>query len=69
MSNTTDIAVQRVHADESATDVTRSFGLGARTIFTWLRIARKKSIEALSPKLRNERNRTLCESEEQKIKY
>lgn len=62
------LAVQRVHDGESAADVTRSFGLGARTIFTWLRIAREKGMEALSPKMRTGRNRTLSELEEQEIK-
>jgi len=44
------LAVQRVHDNESAADVTRSFGLGARPIFRWLQIAREKGMEALSPK-------------------
>ena len=63
------LAVQRVHAGESAADVTRSFGLGARTIFTWLRIPREKGIETLSPKAQSGRNRTLSELEEQEIKH
>jgi len=62
------LAVQRVFDGESAADVTRSFGLGKTTIFTWLRIARKKGIEALCPKIRTGRNRTLSEREEQEIK-
>ena len=40
------IAVQRVFDGETAAEVTRSFGLGARTIFTWLKIAREKGVEA-----------------------
>lgn len=62
------LAVQRVHDGESAAEVTRCFGLGARTIFTWLRIARERGMEALSPKARTGRNRTLSELEEQEIK-
>ncbi|WP_185906536.1 IS630 family transposase [Teredinibacter haidensis] len=62
------IAVQRVHDGESAAEVTRSFGLGSRTIFTWLRLAREKGIEALAPKARTGRNRTLSNLEEQEIK-
>ncbi|WP_185233735.1 IS630 family transposase [Teredinibacter franksiae] len=62
------IAVQRVHDGESAAEVTRSFGLGSRTIFTWLRLAREKGIEALAPKARTGRNRTLSDLEEQEIK-
>lgn len=62
------LAVQRVHGGESAADVTRSFGLGDRTIFAWLRIAREKGMDALSPKARTGRNRTLSELEEQEIK-
>jgi len=62
------IAVQRVHDGESAVEVTRSFGLGSRTIFTWLRLAREKGIEALAPKARTGRDRTLSDLEEQEIK-
>jgi len=63
------LAVQRVFDGESAADVTRSFGLGKTTIFTWLGIARKKGIEALCPKVRTGRNRTLSALEEQEIKH
>jgi len=63
------LAVQRVQDGESAAEVTRSFGLGSRTIFTWLRIVREKGMEALSPKARTGRNRTLSELEEQEIKH
>ena len=59
------LAVQRVFDGESAAEVTRSFGLGKTTIFTWLRIARTKGMEALCPKVRTGRNRTLSEFEEQ----
>ncbi|WP_185906565.1 helix-turn-helix domain-containing protein [Teredinibacter haidensis] len=62
------IAVQRVHDGESAAEVTRSFGLGSRTIFTWLRLASEKGIDALAPKARTGRNRTLSDLEEQEIK-
>ncbi len=62
------LAVQRVLDGESAADVTRSFGLGSTTIFKWLRIARDEGMEALCPKARSGRNRTLSEFEEQEIK-
>jgi|GEM_PF-4270092 len=62
------IAVQRVHDGETAAEVTRSFGLGSQTMFTWLRLAREKRIKALVPKARTGRNRPLSDIEEQKIK-
>jgi len=62
------LAVQRVLAGESAAEVTRSFGLGGKTIFTWLKVAREKGIAALSPKARTGRNRVLSPLEEQEVK-
>ena len=62
------LAVQRVFDGESAAEVTRSFGLGKTTIFAWLKIAREKGMEALCPKARTGRNRTVSELEEQEIK-
>ena len=62
------IAVQRVYDGESATEVTRSFGLGSKTIFKWLRLAREQGMEALSPIPRTGRNRTLSEIESQEVK-
>lgn len=62
------IAVQRVFDGETAASVTRSLGLGARTIYAWLKIAREKGIEALSPKERTGRNRKLSPTEEQEVK-
>ena len=59
--------MQRVHDGEEAAEVTRSFGLGSRIIFTWLRLAREKGIEALAPKTRTGRNRTLSDLEWQEI--
>ena len=63
------LAVQRVFDGESAAEVTRSFGLGKTTIFTWLKVAREQGIEALCPKVRTGRNRTLSILEEQEIKH
>ena len=62
------LAVQRVFDGESAAEVTRSFGLGNKTLFTWLRIAREEGISALAPKARTGRNRKLCPQEEQEVK-
>jgi transposase len=62
------LSVQRVFDGESAAEVTRSFGLGARTIFSWLKIAREKGIDALAPKARSGRNRKLSPIEEQEVK-
>ena len=61
-------AFQRVLDGESAADVTRSFGLGNRTIFVWLKTFREKGIEALCPKARTVRNRKLSPAEEQEVK-
>jgi len=63
------LAVQRVFDGESAAEVTRSFGLGSKTIFTWLKVAREKGIEALAPKVRTGRNRRLAPIEEQEVKH
>ncbi|WP_299941654.1 hypothetical protein [uncultured Microbulbifer sp.] len=37
-----EIALQRVFDEESAAEVIRSLGLGSKTIFPWLKIARKR---------------------------
>ncbi len=37
------IAVQRVLNGEPAAEVTRSYGLGAKTIFKWLHIVREQA--------------------------
>jgi len=63
------LAVQRVLGGESAAEVTRSFGLGDKTIFPWLKIAREKGIDALAPKMRPGRNRMLVPIEEQEVKH
>lgn len=62
------IAVQRVFDGESAAEVTRSLGLGGRTIFSWLKIARENGIDALAPKARPGRGRKLSSIEEQEVK-
>lgn len=62
------IAVQRVFDGESAAEVTRSLGLGSRTIFPWLKIAREQGIDALAPKARPGRGRKLSPVEEQEVK-
>lgn len=62
------IAVQRVLNGEVAAEVGRSYGLGARTIYKWLRMAREHGLEGLSPKARSGRNRMLSELEEEEVK-
>lgn len=62
------IAVQRVWNGEVAADVSRSYGLGDRTIYKWLKIAREKGLEGLSPRARTGRNRKLSEMEETEVK-
>ncbi|MBN4079304.1 winged helix-turn-helix domain-containing protein [Beggiatoa alba] len=42
--------------------------MGDKTIFTWLKIAREKGIDALAPKARTGRNRKLSPIEEQEVK-
>jgi len=63
------LSVQRVFDGESAAEVTRSFGLGGKTIFAWLRVAREKGIDALAPKARSGRNRKLSPLEEREVKH
>ncbi len=63
------LAVQRVFDGESAAEVTRSFGLGSKTIFTWLKVAREKGLDELAPKARTGRNRMLSPIEEQEVKH
>jgi len=63
------LAVQRVFDGESAAEVSRSFGLGSKTIFPWLKVAREKGIDALAPKTRPGRNRKLSTLEEQEVKH
>ncbi len=53
------LAVQRVFDGESVAEVTRYFGLGSKTVFRWLKVARVNGIDALSPKARTGRNRFL----------
>lgn len=62
------IAVQRVFDGEAATSVTRSLGLGTKTIYGWLKVAREAGFDALAPKKRTGRNRKLCPIEEQEVK-
>ena len=62
------IAVQRVFDGESAASVGRSYGLGDRTIYRWLREVRQNGFEALEPKPRPGRKKALSELEEQEVK-
>jgi len=62
------LAVQRVFDGESAAEVTRSYGLGARTIFTWLKVAREKGLDALAPKPRPGRGKLLSDFEAEEVK-
>ena len=62
------LAVRRVFDGESAAEVSRSYGLGSKTIFKWLRTAREKGLDALAPIPRTGRNRALSEVEEQEVK-
>ncbi len=62
------LAVQRVFDGEAASEVTRSYGLGDRTIYGWLRIARENGLDALAPKPRSGRGRALSDFEANEVK-
>jgi len=62
------IAVQRVFDGESAAQVGRSYGLGDRTIYKWLKIARESGLDALAPLPRSGRPRALCATQEEEVK-
>jgi transposase len=62
------IAIQRVLDGEVAAEVARSYGLGDRTIYVWLRKYREGGFEALDPISRTGRSRKLSEVEEQEVR-
>ena len=62
------LAAQRVLEGESPKDVTRSYGLGEKTIFKWVKIAKEKGLNALAPKPRPGRGRALTEFEVEEVK-
>lgn len=62
------LAAQRVLDGEAPIDVTRSYGLGEKTIFKWVKIAREKGLNALAPKPRPGRGRALTEFESEEVK-
>lgn len=62
------LAVQRVLEGESPSVVTQSYGLGEKTIFKWLKVAREHGLEALAPKPRPGRGRALTEFEAEEVK-
>jgi len=62
------LAVQRVLDGESPTVVTHSYGLGARTIYKWLKLARENGLDALAPKPRAGRGRALTDFEAEEVK-
>ncbi len=62
------LAVQRVLEGESPQKVTQSYGLGAKTIFKWVKIAKEKGLDALAPKPRPGRGRALSEFEAEEVK-
>ena len=62
------LAAQRVLDGESPAAVTRSYGLGDKTIFKWVKLAKGKGLNALAPKPRPGRGRTLSDFEAQEVK-
>ena len=62
------LAVQRVLDGESPSAVTQSYGLGEKTIFKWLKIGKEQGLDALAPKPRPGRGRTLSDFEAEEVK-
>lgn len=62
------LAVQRVLDGESPGVVTQSYGLGEKTIYKWLKVARENGLEALAPKPRPGRGRALTDFESEEVK-
>jgi transposase len=62
------LAVQRVLDGELPGVVTRSYGLGDKTIYKWLKIAKEQGIDALAPKPRPGRGRALSDFEAEEVK-
>lgn len=62
------LAVQRVLDGELPSVVTLSYGLGDKTIYKWLKIAKEHGIDALAPKPRSGRGRALSDFEAKEVK-
>lgn len=62
------LAAQQVLNGESPTVVTRRYGLGDRTIYKWVKIAKEKGLDALAPKPRSGRGKILSEFEAEEVK-
>jgi len=62
------LAVKRVLDGEAPSKVTRCYGLGDKTIFKWIKIARENGLDALAPKPRPGRGRTLTDFEAEEVK-
>lgn len=62
------LAVQRVLDGELPGVVTRSYGLGDKTIYRWLKIAKEQGIDALAPKPRPGRGKALSDFEAEEVK-
>jgi len=62
------LAVQRVLDGELPSAVTLSYGLGDKTIYKWLRVAREQGLDALAPKPRPGRGRALSDFEAEEVK-
>ncbi len=62
------LAAQQVLNGESPTVVTHRYGLGDRTIYKWVKIAKEKGLDALAPKPRPGRGKILSEFEAEEVK-
>ncbi len=62
------IVVWRVLDGEVAAEVARSYGLGDRTIYKWMRQYKEGGFEALDPIARSGRNRKLSDIEAEEVK-
>ena len=62
------MSVERVLKGESASAVMDSYGLNRTSIYRWLKIAQAQGLDALGPKPRTGRTRTLTADQEQEVK-
>lgn len=61
------LAAQRVLDGESPVAAIRGYGLGDKTIFKWVKLAKEKGLNALAAKPRPGRGRALSNFEAQEV--
>jgi len=62
------LAAQQVLDGEAPAEVTRRYGLGDKTIYKWVKIAKEKGLNALAPKPRSGRGKILSAFEAEEVK-